>query len=941
VLTVGEVRTKVGFIFDRSDADKFERKESELRRKSRDPIRQKVGVDADTRGIDRYERRVNDVDKAHGNLARGSGRVRTALGSLWIGGAGVAAGAVAFAGLAKEVGSATSAFQESQAIARQTHAVLKSTGGAANVTAKDVQDLATAISKKTGIDDEQVRSSENMLLTFTNVRNEVGKGNDVFTQATHVVTDMSVALGQDGKSSAIQLGKALNDPIKGITALQRVGVTFTKQQKDQIASLVQHGKTVEAQKLILRELNKEFGGSAKAQNNWSKQLSVTWGNLQETIGGKLAPALQAAGGWLNKFLNGLMAGNGQGGRFLRVIRDVAGGVRGVFAGAFSFVNRILTDNRKTIDSVGRTFGRLWADARRYFGGIRSAISSVFGSGSGTGRDIRQIISSLLSFISVVLKVFEAVVRRALPGIITAFRGLALIVRGVIKVIAGLLHGDFSKAWDGVKDIFSGGVKLVGGILRAGTAPIRAAAAALAGVVVKAIDGLPGALSSIGKRAVSALGRALSGIPGAIIGAFKGGGSFLGGIGQGIADWLNAHTPFGDSIKVGPLHVRLPALRRGGKAGPGKGGPAVVYGEGAKDEWWISQEGDKRKNIGWAVEALQSLTGKGVAFFRSGGKKGGSRKAAPKIKPVIPTARHDAQKRSVRGTEAGIKDFERDIQRMERKYDQEDRRYGQSEEILVVENDDGTTYIDKDAIGQRAGELNSLHAMRQKIKDKYEDYKSKVQAAISVYSAAIARLTKAIKAASGSKRQKERSGYLAERQSYSERVGELRDLAKDLDLDIGDQDLDLGDIEVERASVLGTKAPAPPADSSSSVAAGDTGGSSDSGPSVDSGSADTTAAAAAPSPLDIAAAALADFANFNSARQSLFSNMGDNYMSREGLAALLMGTAPATMQAAGLRAFGAMPAEGTTVNITNNFGGGPTSPQTWAQQQQFAVESALG
>jgi phage-related minor tail protein len=92
-------------------------------------------------------------------------------------------------------------------------------------------DLATAISNKTGIDDEAIQSGENLLLTFTNIRNETGKGNDVFNQATQTITDMSVALGQDMKSSAIQVGKALNDPIKGVTALQRVGVSFTAAQK--------------------------------------------------------------------------------------------------------------------------------------------------------------------------------------------------------------------------------------------------------------------------------------------------------------------------------------------------------------------------------------------------------------------------------------------------------------------------------------------------------------------------------------------------------------------------------------------------------------------------------------------------------------------------------------------------------------------------------------
>jgi len=192
-------------------------------------------------------------------------------------------------------------FEDSEKIAAQTDAVLKSTGHSANITAKGVTDLATALSKKTAIDDEAIQAGENMLLTFTNIRNEVGKGNDIFNQATKTVTDMSVALGQDFKSSAIQLGKALNDPVAGITALQRVGVSFDEATKKQIDTLVKHGQTLEAQKIILGELNKEFGGSAKAQATASAQMGVALGNLAETIGGLLAPAINKVLGFLTQF----------------------------------------------------------------------------------------------------------------------------------------------------------------------------------------------------------------------------------------------------------------------------------------------------------------------------------------------------------------------------------------------------------------------------------------------------------------------------------------------------------------------------------------------------------------------------------------------------------------------------------------------------------------
>jgi hypothetical protein len=189
--------------------------------------------------------------------------------------------------------------RESNAISRVTEQRIRSTGGAAHVTASQVGDLATSISNKTGADDEAVQSGANMLLTFTGIRNEVGKGNDVFNQATAAATDLAAGLHQGQVTSegtekaSILLGKALNDPIKGMTALRRVGIAFTSSQQAQVKALVGTGHTLEAQKVILAEVNKEFGGSAKAAADPLQRMSVILGNVGEDIGNKLLPALNA------------------------------------------------------------------------------------------------------------------------------------------------------------------------------------------------------------------------------------------------------------------------------------------------------------------------------------------------------------------------------------------------------------------------------------------------------------------------------------------------------------------------------------------------------------------------------------------------------------------------------------------------------------------------
>ena len=171
----------------------------------------------------------------------------------------------------------------------QMDAVLKSTGGAAGMTKDELVKLADAQGKLTTFSKGANLESENLLLTFTSI------GKDVFPSALKTVNDMSVALGQDTKSSAMQLGKALNDPVAGVTALQRVGVRLTEQQKEQVKAMVAVGDTAGAQKIILAELATEFGGSAEAAGKtFAGQMQIAKNQvsgLGSTIGSALLPVL--------------------------------------------------------------------------------------------------------------------------------------------------------------------------------------------------------------------------------------------------------------------------------------------------------------------------------------------------------------------------------------------------------------------------------------------------------------------------------------------------------------------------------------------------------------------------------------------------------------------------------------------------------------------------
>ena len=186
---------------------------------------------------------------------------------------------------------------ENEVLLAQTDAVIKSTGASAGVTSDEVLDLANSLSAMSGASHESIIEGENMLLTFTNIRNEVGEGNDVFDQATKTLLDMSVATGQDMKAAALQMGKALNDPIKGIAALSRVGVQFTKEQEEQIRTLTESGDVMEAQKIILAELETQFGGSAAAAGDTMtgkvNKMKNSFEELTRNLATLLLPVLSA------------------------------------------------------------------------------------------------------------------------------------------------------------------------------------------------------------------------------------------------------------------------------------------------------------------------------------------------------------------------------------------------------------------------------------------------------------------------------------------------------------------------------------------------------------------------------------------------------------------------------------------------------------------------
>jgi hypothetical protein len=210
----------------------------------------------------------------------------------------------AFAGAAAIITKSARDLARIESINAQTAQTIKSMGNAANISAGQVEQLAGRLEAMTATEAEAIQEGANLLLTFGNITNQLGKGNDIFTQTTEIMVDMGRALKRGPVDTATMLGKALNDPIRGMTALRRVGVSFTDQQVEQVKALQKSGDLMGAQKLILAELQNQYGGSGAAYAatfaGQVELLNHELGALGEEATMAVMPALQELVGALRE-----------------------------------------------------------------------------------------------------------------------------------------------------------------------------------------------------------------------------------------------------------------------------------------------------------------------------------------------------------------------------------------------------------------------------------------------------------------------------------------------------------------------------------------------------------------------------------------------------------------------------------------------------------------
>jgi len=339
-----------------------------------------------------------------------------------------------FAILAK---TAADAFNVQAKAVAQVEAGLKSTGDAFNFTSQQLQKFASDLQSNSLFGDEEILTKVTaQFLTFGNIADEN------FQRAQQAALDLAARLDGDLQGAAIQLGKALQDPVKGITALSRSGVSFSEDQKALIGSLVETGRVADAQRLILSELEKQYGGSAAAAaaagTGPITQANMAFGDLLEVIGKVVVEAITPLALRLKSVFEFLQRVNPSVLTFALGFGAVLAAIGPVLLsiGAFIKVGAIAVAGYAALTKV-------------IFGIIPAIRAFALGINLATIK-ITLIVGAVLAVVAGLLYLYNnfETVRRVVNGVIETFGELFTILKegagNVFKGLGKILAGEFTE-----------------------------------------------------------------------------------------------------------------------------------------------------------------------------------------------------------------------------------------------------------------------------------------------------------------------------------------------------------------------------------------------------------------------------------------------------------------------------------------------------------------
>ena len=277
---------------------------------------------------------------------------------------------------------------------------------------------AEETARATGVDTNSIKATQAKLLTFKELAATAGEVGGQFDRATKAAIDLGAAGFGTAEMNAVSLGKALNDPIKGIASLNRNGITFTIQEKERIKTLVESNKVGEAQALILAAIETQVGGTAEATANATDKMKVGFQQVTERVGIALLPILEK---FTNFLLDVLFP------TFEKYVLPVVEQLTAAFSDRGGGLGHTVAKAAQTLKSI---FMPIW-------NGLVSAFNSV-------KKAIGDNIATFKTFGSLIATYIAPVIGTVLGGALNVAGkiagGVINVIAGVVKILNGLIQG---------------------------------------------------------------------------------------------------------------------------------------------------------------------------------------------------------------------------------------------------------------------------------------------------------------------------------------------------------------------------------------------------------------------------------------------------------------------------------------------------------------------
>lgn len=168
---------------------------------------------------------------------------------------------------------------ESQKAEAQLNAAFAATSSTVQLTRTQLDGLTASFARNSTASGATVKSAEAILLTFDKVRGQA------FEQTMQAAIDLSARMGTDLVSAVELLGRAVQNPLAGMTALGRAHIVLSQDQKDLITRFAAVGDIMGEQQVILAALKTSLQGAGDAAANTLggalEQLKKAFGDLFE------------------------------------------------------------------------------------------------------------------------------------------------------------------------------------------------------------------------------------------------------------------------------------------------------------------------------------------------------------------------------------------------------------------------------------------------------------------------------------------------------------------------------------------------------------------------------------------------------------------------------------------------------------------------------------